>query len=257
MARPPVPPDPAEPGARNIEEFRTRYDWVYERSSRVICPAADVAAHLCRYHPQGNYVIAPHAQLENVSFPPLRVRPLVANEPLVIAILGTIGTFKGADRLAACAREAGRVGAALQFQIIGSAEGAMPWWPKAPLRQTGPYRDGEVGALIEKVAPHVAWFTAQVPETFSYTLSEAFEAGLPVVAPALGAFPERVRGRPWSWIVDWRMPATEQTNFFLRLRKEHFIPGTPPIPPAQNEEVPAVKNFYAEDYLPDRVEATV
>jgi hypothetical protein len=41
------------------------------------------------------------------------------------------------------------------------------------------------------------------PETFSYTLSEAFAAGLPVVASDVGAFRERALGRPWSWLTPW------------------------------------------------------
>ena len=37
-------------------------------------------------------------------------------------------------------------------------------------------------------------FAAQVPETFAYTLSVALQSGLPIVASALGAFPERLAG---------------------------------------------------------------
>ncbi len=50
-------------------------------------------------------------------------------------------------------------------------------------------------------AQHLAWFPAQWPETYSYTLSACLRARLPVVAPDIGAFGERMRGREWTWIM--------------------------------------------------------
>ena len=38
------------------------------------------------------------------------------------------------------------------------------------------------------------FFPAQVPETYAYTLSVALASGLPIVASALGALPERLAG---------------------------------------------------------------
>src|SRR2546427_7883740 len=45
----------------------------------------------------------------------------------------------------------------------------------------------------EWLQPDLAWFPAQWPETYSYTLSACLAAGLPIVAPEIGAFPERDR----------------------------------------------------------------
>ena len=72
------------------------------------------------------------------------------------------------------------------------------------------------------------WFPAQVPESYSYTLSAALRAGLPVVAPNLGAFAERLNGRAWTWVEPWSRSADEWLAFFQQLRQQHFIPGTPP-----------------------------
>ena len=52
-------------------------------------------------------------------------------------------------------------------------------------------------------------FPAQVPETYAYTLSVALASGLPIVASALGAFPERLAGHPRSATVPWNAPAAE------------------------------------------------
>jgi hypothetical protein len=45
------------------------------------------------------------------------------------------------------------------------------------------------------------------PETFSYTLSEAWSAGRPVLVPPIGALPERVAPTGAGWVLDeteWR-----------------------------------------------------
>ncbi len=67
---------------------------------------------------------------------------------------------------------------------------------------TGEYQEADLPALLAKVKPHVVWFPAQWPETYSYTLTAAIDAGLPIVATRIGAFPERLEGRPLTWLVD-------------------------------------------------------
>jgi hypothetical protein len=42
-----------------------------------------------------------------------------------------------------------------------------------------------------------------VPETYSYTLSAAIVADAAIVASELGAFPERLAGRPRISLVPW------------------------------------------------------
>ena len=54
--------------------------------------------------------------------------------------------------------------------------------------------------------PDVFWFPAQVPETYSYTLSLAMTTGLPIVASDLGALPERLAHYPQVVIVPWNAP---------------------------------------------------
>ena len=39
------------------------------------------------------------------------------------------------------------------------------------------------------------WFPASCPETFSFTLSEVLETGIPIIASKIGSFPERVKYR--------------------------------------------------------------
>lgn len=51
----------------------------------------------------------------------------------------------------------------------------------------------ELPALVAAIAPDVGLLPSIVPETFSYTLSELFQLGIPPVATRLGAFASRIR----------------------------------------------------------------
>jgi glycosyltransferase involved in cell wall biosynthesis len=83
------------------------------------------------------------------------------------------------------------------------------------------------------------------PETFSYTLSAAIASGIPVVATRIGAFTERLEGRPYTWLADHRTSPADWIALFNRIRTELFA-GT-----AKSAAVPRslVPDFYAEDYL--------
>lgn len=55
------------------------------------------------------------------------------------------------------------------------------------------YRREELPDLVARARPHVALLPSTVAETWSYTLSEMWQLGLPVLATALGSYRERIR----------------------------------------------------------------
>ena len=94
------------------------------------------------------------------------------------------------------------------------------------------------------------WFPAPWPETYSYTLSAALTAGLPVVATRIGAFPERLADRPLTWVVEptldvdaWR--ATFQTVAETLRRHD----GRNQVGPVTQKEQPASPDFYADNRI--------
>jgi hypothetical protein len=97
----------------------------------------------------------------------------------------------------------------------------------------------------------VVWFPALWPETYSYTLSACLQAGLPVVAPDLGAFPERLSGRAWSWVFPWDSSAREVVSFLAGIREKHFATGAGPEPCGVVEPVVSMGTTwsYGRDYL--------
>ena len=110
--------------------------------------------------------------------------------------------------VAACAQDAKLRALPLTFRVLGSTTEPIPQAPEAPLSIAGQYEDAQLPQLLAAEKPDVIFFPAQVPETYSYTLSVALASGTPIVASALGALTERLAGHKHSTTVRWNaLPA--------------------------------------------------
>jgi hypothetical protein len=214
----------------------------------VFAPSEDTARRLRRDFPEIEVRAVEHPDLEGVALPPPEPRPLAPDAPLRIAVIGAMSVIKGADILEQTALEAARRGAPIEFHLLGYAYRSLATQPKAHLTIHGEYADADLDALLTWLNPDLVWFPALWPETYSYTLSACLQAGLPVVAPDLGAFPERLAGRAWSWVAPWDQPADQWLAYFADLRDRHFATGQPPAPlPLEAAAGPVF--CYRADYL--------
>ena len=163
----------------------------------MFAPSADTLNRLRRYGLADRARIVAH---EGVAAGPWPIRmPPRPGRKLRIAAIGVLAAHKGAHLVASVAMAADP--ATLELHVIGAVEEPFPVAAQARLRVTGAYRDEDLADILAKIRPHAIWFPAPWPETYSYTLSAAIAAGPPIVAPAIGAFPERLEGRPLTWIV--------------------------------------------------------
>jgi hypothetical protein len=162
-----------------------------------------------------------------------------------------MSAIKGADVLEAVAIEAAKRGAPVEFHLLGYGYRSLQTQPRARLTVHGGYKEEELPALLQWLQPDLAWFPAQWPETYSYTLSACLAAGLPIVAPDIGAFPERLAGRDWSWVMPWDASAAQWLDFFAQIRERHFIEGQPPQQPTATGRAAAQPGatFYGDSYL--------
>jgi hypothetical protein len=142
--------------------------------------------------------------------------------------LGGLSQIKGADVVEALAVLAAKQNTPIDIHLIGFAYRQLRTQPHARLTVHGPYADQDLPQLLDWLQADVAWFPALWPETYSYTLSACLEKGLPIVAPALGAFAERLAQRPWSWLTDWDQTPAQWAAFFEGIRQDHFITGQSP-----------------------------
>ena len=230
---------------RDVVAYRDRYSWIYREARYVICPTCDVAARVERYVPGARIVVASHLRPVTVH-PAVSAARLAPSEPLNVAVLGWVTAFKGADRVLGAARIAADAHLPLRIQVIGTIDGDAP----PGFNISGAYASKNLRRLLVEARPHLLWYAAQVPETYSYILSEGLEAGLPVLVPRLGAFPERVSCRSWSWIVDWNLSPAQAVNTLMTVR-EHFVSGIAPPAPIHHATSAAriAPNFYRTAYL--------
>ena len=184
-------------GATDILSWRLSWAWPFREAQQVFAPSEDALNRLRRYGLAGRARIVAHEPVA-AGLWPIRIEPRPGRK-LRVAAIGVLAAHKGAHLVASVAMAADP--ATLELHVIGAVEEPFPAAARTRLRIAGAYRDEDLADILTKLRPHAIWFPAPWPETYSYTLSAAIAAGLPIVAPAIGAFPERLEGRPLTWIV--------------------------------------------------------
>ena len=235
-----------------IQDWRAHYLQLLNAAERVFAPTQDVKKRMLRYMPVANIVFAPHPEARSIDRQPSPAT-LAAIEPLRIVVLGRLTQAKGADLLEACALDAWQRALPLTYHLLGSAQRNLTVEPNSRLRVYGAYANNDLPMRLAAMNPHLAWFPAQWPETYCYALSACLQAGLPIVATNLGAFPERLAGRSWSWIRSWRTGPAAWNDFFMAVRKRYFAGGI--SPPVLSGAMPTVDFDYCFDYLQPSVDA--
>jgi glycosyltransferase involved in cell wall biosynthesis len=183
------------------------------RAADAVVAPSDYIADLARRHIEGLQVqVVPNGSTSLArTGGELRARPEFAeHRPRHVAVvLGAIGPHKGSDILEALG-EALR-GSDIAIVVIGYLDRqVVPGWRHpGTLFIHGAYSDDEVPGLMEAYGAEIALFPNRAPESFSYTLSDAWSCGLPVLAAARGALGERVSRHGGGWLLpaDFDAPA--------------------------------------------------
>ena len=169
----------------DIATWRAAFGEFLRHAERVIAPSQDVATRIRRYFPALPIEVWPHLE-RAPSRPPSIIRVLT---------LGNLSPEKGLHVVAACAEDARTRGLPMTFRVLGATTAPIAQSPDSPLTIHGSYPEGRLPELLAAERADVLFFPAQWPETFSYTLSAALATDTPIVASAIGAFPERLAGR--------------------------------------------------------------
>ncbi|MDP2000878.1 MAG: glycosyl transferase family 2, partial [Rhodoferax sp.] len=224
------------PSGESIESWRARHGRLLSEARFVIAPSADTAQRMQRFAPTARVQVVPHATLalHPVQHPKPNPRQLHSSQPLKVVVLGALSKIKGADVLEEVALLAARLDVPIEFHLLGYAYRSLRTQPKARLTVHGGYEEKDLPLLLEWLQPDVVWFPAVWPETYSYTLSASLDSGLPIIAPDIGAFSERLQQRDWTWLCDWQQSANQWIEFFGRVRQQNFCtaigPGPIPVP---------------------------
>lgn len=195
----------------DIVRWRERHGELLARAAFVIAPSQWAAAMLKRYYPAVDVDLVPHGLPGG---PPRRhgARQVVLmpdDGRATVAVLGAIGPDKGARRIERLAELARARRANVRFVVIGYLDRQSQAWQDedATLTVTGRYDRRDLRTLLDYYGVRLVLFPSLGPETFAYTLSEAWQAGRAVLVPPIGALAERVDDHGAGWILDedeWR-----------------------------------------------------
>jgi GT2 family glycosyltransferase len=200
-------------------------------AENVFCPSSDVARRVGCYAPDASVAVVPH---ENEWYHPknreLQLTPMRPGV-LRVAVLGTITETKGRSLLLECAQLAQERDINIQWIVIGELRPKIDL-PTFDLHETGPYEVKDLARLIAETRPNLLLYLQQCPETYSFTLSEGLASGLPIVAPRIGSFTERLSGLQWCWTYDSKLSAPDIVALLRKIARENLMTGTAPNPPA-------------------------
>jgi glycosyltransferase involved in cell wall biosynthesis len=137
-------------------------------------------------------------------------RPLLRDSrvALNVAVIGGLDTHKGAsvlrDLLRANRREETTFhlyGTTPDVEIMRARHNDLQRLDGSRFVYHGAYDSRDIVGMLRADGIHVGLHLAVWPETFSYTLSEFVEAGVPVIAGSLGAPGERIERCRLGWTV--------------------------------------------------------
>jgi len=84
----------------------------------------------------------------------------------------------------------------IEFVVIGYTQDDKALFDTGRVFVTGEYDEAELEQLIARERPDIALFISRFPETWSYALTHAMRAQLPVAGLDFGAIGDRLRGMP-------------------------------------------------------------
>jgi glycosyltransferase involved in cell wall biosynthesis len=184
-------------------------DWIVEvaptleRAATVIAPSAFILDIALACAPSIRaIVVAPGLRTASTGAVPdapqgFAVRP----HKRVVAIVGAIGPHKGSGVLLTLATAL--EGSDIAVVVIGYTDTQVTpgWLVPGVVYVHGAFEDGTLAAWLAAYHVDTVLFPNRLPESFSYTLSEAWSAGVPVIVPDQGALGERVEREGGGWLL--------------------------------------------------------
>lgn len=215
----------------SIVAWRDESARVLERAAFAIVPSEYLARAFRQYFPSLRVTCIPHGvAVQSLGHDPATSHRPPADGVHVIGVLGAIGPAKGARNLERLVERSKERGLPLRWVLIGYTDRVGergPWSsPDGCFIVLGPYDRRRVRELAEEHGIELFVFPGVAPETFSFALSESWNAGRPALVPPIGALAERVQGTGAGWLMDdWRSPdaVLDQLVAILTDRRQDYL----------------------------------
>ncbi len=173
-----------------VANLRQRSARLFAGARRVVVPSDDTAARMRRHFPATRATVAPHEDDAAIAVP---VRPMAAAAQCRVCVVGAIGIHKGYQVVLDCARDAAERRLPLEFVVVGHTIDDRRLLATGRVFITGSFSPEEAVQLIKAQNATLAMLPSIFPETWCFSLAEAWRAGLRVAAFDIGAQAERIR----------------------------------------------------------------
>ncbi len=160
-----------------------------ERARCAFPPSIDTFIRFKDYYDLSNLVVRPHPEkIKTHAILPLEKEIATVR----VAIIGAIGENKGVHLLRLLLEHSKELKLPIEFIVFGYCSNDINHSKYKNLTVTGQFSPTDLPRLLSKHGVDRALFLSTWPETYSYTLSEALQAGIYPLAFDIGAFSERI-----------------------------------------------------------------
>lgn len=184
-------------GARDIDNWRLAHAWLGERASKVIVPSEDTANRISKYM-DANPTVVPHeADLRLAPRRAFSPGDFTADNPLNLVVIGTLVDHKGKQQVLQLLSAINDTDSPIIIHLIGACDLTQSSSRPSDLKNlkiSGKYAAEDLQSLVAGTDADAFLFPSTAPETYSFTLSEALQTGLPIFATDHGAFRSRLAG---------------------------------------------------------------
>lgn len=178
-----------------LERWHNECFKLLENSYVNIAPTQSVVDFYRKIYPNlNNFIVIEHGVEINKS----SYYPQLTSNPIKILVPGHVSPHKG-SLLIRQLKELDKHNN-LELHFMGTT---IPNLNKYGINH-GKYKRKDFNKIVSEIKPSFSLILSTCPETYSYTLTESWMAGLPVIASDLGALKQRINSTGAGWLVDYR-----------------------------------------------------
>ncbi len=186
----------------SVRALRRRSARLFTGARCVVTPSEDTAARIRRHFPSIRPVPVPHE--DDTALP--NPAQAATGPRCRVCVIGAIGIQKGYQVLLDCARDAAARDLPLEYVVVGHTIDDRRLLATGRVFVTGSFTTNEAVSLIKAQQATIALLPSIWPETWCFTLAEAWRAGLSVAAFDIGAPAERIRRTGRGFLLPLGLP---------------------------------------------------
>lgn len=178
-----------------LKSWRRKCKEVLSLFDKIIVPSKDTKAQYEKVYDLNIDVVEHGVDFVDVS----NVKPKVEKDSFDIAFVGVMAVHKGSEILKSLITNNNN--SKIKIHLFGKAEDEILTKNTLLYTYHGEYERKSLPRLLKENGIDLACFFSLWPETYSYTLSEAYMAGIPVLSFDLGAVGQRVKDDNLGWVI--------------------------------------------------------